>query len=304
MMFQENNSRPLGSNNFSQPMQQRMEKMQRDADRLFSIGWLRKRLWRELTSIVQTTTATEYADYRSVLRGTYEMRFAWEFLSVCQKSLSQVKRVLENAYDDTDPLQELMIEREKLIFEFASLSQLSSSWECVKDDDDSWRKFARRMPLGDQMKQADITAFFELLDRIALMTDILCGRAAKYGLEVDYSNLEKYKAGERKAKLTDEIIIHAVEDCAAHLNTQSDWTAVYCVLRDDYGMINASEFERMVTEFTFSKQVPACPEGTITRTLSNHTQLRNPIDTWTVDKKFIKTAQAFRESIKKYLSET
>ena len=303
MMFQENNSRLSGSNQFSQPMQRRMEKMQRDADRLFSIGWLRKRLWRELTSIVQATTATEYADYRSVLRGTYEMRFAWEFLSVCQKSLSQVKRVLENAYDDTDPLQELMIEREKLIFEFASLSQLSSSWECVKDDDVSWRKFARRMPLGDQMKQADITAFFELLDRIALMTDILCGRAAKYGLEVDYSNLEKYKAGERKSKLTDEIIIHAVEDCAAHLNTQSDWTAVYCVLRDDYGMKNASEFEREIAEWKFSKQVPPCPKGTISRTQGNHAQLKEAISSWFVDKKFITIALAFRECLNKRLSE-
>ena len=303
MMFQEKNNRPLGSNQFSQPMQRRMEKMQRDADRLFSIGWLRKRLWRELTSIVQTTTATEYADYRSVLRGTYEMRFAWEFLSVCQKSLSQVKRVLENAYDDTDPLQELMIEREKLIFEFASLSQLSSSWECVKDDDDSWRKFARRMPLGDQMKQADITAFFELLDRIALMTDILCGRAAKYGLEVDYSNLEKYKAGERKAKLTDEIIIHAVEDCAAHLHNQSDWTAVHCVLRDDHGMMYASEFEREIAEWKFSKNLPACPEGTITKTQSNHTQLRKPINNWPEKNKFKKIALAFRECLNKRLSE-
>lgn len=302
MMFQENNSRPLGSNNFSQPMQRRMEMMQRNADRLFSIGWLRKRLWKELTSIVQTTAATEYADYRSVLRGSFEMRFAWEFLSVCQKSLSQVKRVLENAYDDTDPLQELMIERESLIDEFACLP-LSRTWEYVKDDNDSWRKFARRIPLGDQMKQADITAFFELLDRISLMTDILCGRAAKYGLEVDYSSLEKYKAGERKVEITDEIVIHAVEDCAAHLNTQSDWTAVYCVLRDDYGMMNVSEFERMVTGFTFSKQVPPCPEGTITKTLSNHTQLRNPIDTWTVDNKFLKKAKAFRESIKKRRSE-
>ena len=186
MMFQDDKA--LRNEVFSKPMQRRMAMMLQNADRLFSIGWLRKRLWADLASRVQEAAASEYGCYAHVLQGDYESRFAWHFLSVCGKSLAEIKRKIDNAYDDGEPLRELLDDREELIREFARM-QLSNTWEHVKDDDRSWRSFAHRMPFGEANRQGDINRFFDILDRISLITDIVCGKAAEYGLEVDYSRM-------------------------------------------------------------------------------------------------------------------
>lgn len=291
---------PTDSGSFSRPMQHRMVEMQRHADQLFSIGWLRKRLWQEFNTNVGQTAATPYGDYRRVLLGSSERCFVWKFLSVYKKSLPDVRQVIENAYDDADPLGELIAWREDLIGEFARM-QLSGTWEHVKDDDVSWRKFARRIFWSDASRQADIDRFFEKLDHIALITDILCGHADEYGLNVDYSSLERYQAGQRRENLTDEALVKAIEQWAAFLNGNSDWTVVYCVLRDDHGLSNASRFEREVCKLEFSKQLPDCPDGTVSRTMSNNPYMRLPIDKWPSDKKFTLPAREFRKCLKRQL---
>ena len=47
MMFEEHKTM-AGSELFSRGMQQRVALLQRDADLLFSLAWLRRRLWTEL----------------------------------------------------------------------------------------------------------------------------------------------------------------------------------------------------------------------------------------------------------------
>ena len=94
MMFQDNNTRH-DSDMFSLAMQRRMDMMLQNANKLFSLGWLRKRLWKEFVNLIGETPATEYGNYSRVLLGGYERRFMWEYLSVCQKSISDLKRILE-----------------------------------------------------------------------------------------------------------------------------------------------------------------------------------------------------------------
>ena len=91
---------------FSMAMQRRMDMMLQNANTLFSLGWLRKRLWKEFCSRIGEIPATEYGNYARVLQGSYESRFMWEFLSVCQKSVADMKRIVENTYEGSDPLEE------------------------------------------------------------------------------------------------------------------------------------------------------------------------------------------------------
>ena len=119
-MFQNNNIQ-LNNDIFSRTMQRRMEMMLQEADRLFSLGWLRKRLWKELKEFVNSEPASEFCDYRRILMGSFEGRFAWEVLSVHRKSLPDITKRIENAFEGTNPLDELLEEREELIMEFARM---------------------------------------------------------------------------------------------------------------------------------------------------------------------------------------
>lgn len=299
MMFQNNDRQDSGI--FSMAMQRRMEMMLQNANTLFSLGWLRKRLWKELGSRIGEVPATEYGNYARVLQGSYESRFTWGFLSVCQKSVADIKRIIENAYETHDPLEELLEEREELIREFARIP-LSKTWECVKDDDQSWRNFARRLPLNDTNRKEDIAHFFEILDRISIITDIVCHRAHEYGLDVDYSSIADYDLEQRRRALTDDVLARVIEAVSYHLSSYSAWTVVYCVLRDDYGYQNQSQFERDVVKLPFRKKMKDCPEGTISKTMSNNDFLYRPINKWPPDSKFTKFANDLRAAIQEELA--
>lgn len=300
MMFQNNNAQQ-NSDIFSMAMQRRMDMMLQNANTLFSLGWLRKRLWKEFCSRIGEVPATEYYNYAHVLQGSYESRFMWEFLSVCQKSVADIRRIIENAYEDSDPLEELLEEREELIREFARMS-LSKTWECVKDDDQSWRNFARRLPLNDPSRKDDISHFFKILDSISIITDIVCHRANEYGLDVDYSSMEDYDLEQRRKALTDEVLARAIEAVSYHLVSYSAWVVVYCVLRDDYGYQNQSQFERDVVALPFKKKMKDCPEGTVSKTMSNNDYLYLSIDKWPPDSKFTKFAGDLRTAIQAELA--
>lgn len=300
MMFQnEKTSQPTES--FSRAMQRRMEMMLQDANRLFSLGWLRKQLWKKLTGYINDEPANEFGDYRKILMGTPESRFAWEFLSVYRKSLPDIRKKIENAFEGTNPLEELLEEREELIMEFARMS-LSKAWEKVGDDILSWRNFAHRMPFDDVSRKDEIPRFFEIIDRISVITDIACGHAKAYGLEVDRSCMKGYNAIQLRVKLTDELLVQAIEKWSVYLNTQSAWAVVYCVLRDDFGYTNVAQFERDIVQLPFNKKLPDCPKDTVSKTLSNNPYMRKAISAWPPDKGFTKAAQALRDALEQVLT--
>jgi|GEM_PF-4468201 len=285
---------------FSRAMQKRMEMMLLNADRLFSIGWLRKQVWQELINCTKEKPATEYGIYKFVLQKSNERLFMWQFLSVCYKSLDDIKRIIENAYDDKSAIEELLEERDDLIREFAFMP-LSRTWENVKNDKESWCKFASRIPFGEVSKQDEISHFFYILDRIGIITDIVCRRAHEYELTVDYSFLDGYERQKRRGQLNDELLVKAFEEWASFLNSQSAWTVAFCVLRDEFGYTNASQFERDLAQLKFNKMLPDCPSGTISKTLSNNKYMTRPITKWPVDKKYTKSAQTLKSIIKKLL---
>ena len=165
----------------------RLEKMQQNANQLFSLGGLRKQLWEAYQHTVAQTPAAEYGNYN--LLSNREIRFAWELISSYRTTLKDIRDTLDNAFEGQNPLQELQNDREGLILDFASIG-FSNNWEHVMTKPDAWRTFARRIPF-DTHDNRHIEKFFTLLDQISIITDILCGHAKEYGLEVDDSLLKQ-----------------------------------------------------------------------------------------------------------------
>ena len=286
---------------YSRAMQRRTEKMLHDANTLFSLGWLRKYLWRELKGITRVIEPTEYRNYSYVLQGDNEKKFMWQFLSVCLKSVEEVKKVIDNAYDTQAPIMELVEERDELIRDFASMP-LSRSWENVKKDAQSWRNFANRLPFDDPGRKEEIANFFEVLDHISVITDIICKRADEYELEVDYSAIEDYDNEHKRKELTDEILARAIESVSHLMNSHSAWAVIYCVMRDDFGSNNKSAFERRINGLKFKKKMKTCPKDTVSSTFSNNDYLSKPIETWPKEKKFFILANAFRQKLAEELA--
>ena len=301
MMTANINSFRSSNEYYSRAMQHRAEKMLHDANTLFSLGWLRKYLWRELKGITRVIEPTEYRNYSYALQGDNEKKFMWQFLSVCLKSVEEVKKVIDNAYDTQAPIMELVEERDELIRDFASMP-LSRSWENVKKDAQSWRNFANRLPFGDPSRKEEISKFFEVLDHISVITDIICKRAEDYELEVDYSAIEDYDHEKKRKELTDDILTKAIESVSHLISTHSAWAVIYCVMRDDFGSNNKSAFERRINGLKFKKKMKSCPTDTISSTFSNNDYLSKPIETWPKEKKFFKLADTFRQKLAEELA--
>lgn len=194
---------------FSGAVRQRIDFMQSNADRLFLLGWLRKRLWSEFQTKVSDCPSTEYGDFRHVVQGSYDSCFVWEYVSTYRSSLAAIKRILDNSFDDENPLFELIEERKRQIEDFAKMPY-SNRFDALKNDDASWRAFARRLPFDDVRKRGEIHEFFLKLDNISIMTDIICRHAKDYSLEVDYSCIDDYEAKQMRAQLTDERLAAAL----------------------------------------------------------------------------------------------
>ena len=230
---------------YSAAMQRRMDAILDDADRLFSLGWLRRRMWTELAAGVDSVAAGEFCSCGAVVRGSAERRFVWEFLSACQRWLPDVENRIVHAFADVQPLLELKEEREELICEFARMPQ-SRSWERVVDDDVSWRQFAARLFEGSGgTRQEDVWRFFDLLDHISILTDFLCGRAGEYGVEVDAGVLESLRRKELGGQ-----IAALFEDGVLSAERPNELYFLLLALqaRHRLGTRSVPEFVRMVAE--------------------------------------------------------
>lgn len=170
---------------YSPVVRDRINRLKQDADRLFSLGQIRKRCQMALVKFYTNLEPEPYADLRTKLSGNREYRFA-QSLTLTYRSTND--RLIQWAKGCMTEylLQEAIEERERRIEDFARM-KIASRWYQMKDDDKAWRVFSHNIPYDDAERVGEIKEFFETLDILCILTDVITGHAAEYGLDVNYN---------------------------------------------------------------------------------------------------------------------
>ena len=158
--------------------QRSYERLQMDADRLFDIGWLIRRLTWEIHERFTSDEQRPWQQFFRDLRSDHELWFAWEMLHAHTQSLRKIIDWQQLFPDRNQLVSQLQEEREQQIREFSRL-MISKRWDTLKDDDTSWRKFAKVMFSLKESKQTT-EQFFELTDYIYMLTLVILGKESPY----------------------------------------------------------------------------------------------------------------------------
>ena len=151
------------------------ERLLVDADRLFSIDWLIKRLLVELQGSLTPEAIAQHHKLFSNLRQQPDMWFAWQMLRAHHASLAKVEEFRQMFPEGRRLIEALNEEREDTIKKFMRFVA-SKRWDSLRDDDRSWREYARMLyPMKDKNALIE-QEFFLLVDYICVLTDGLCGR--------------------------------------------------------------------------------------------------------------------------------
>ena len=171
----------------SPALQARVDRLLINADSLFALGTVRERCQTAIKVFHEDKQPSPFAPWGAMLRDNREYRFA---LSLTLTYTSTKDEILQWAKGCQEEylLQEVEEERKRQIEDFARM-KIASRWYQMKDDDHAWRVFSQNIPYGETGREEDIRQFFEVLDRICILTDILTGHAEEYGLDVEYEHM-------------------------------------------------------------------------------------------------------------------
>ena len=151
------------------------ERLLVDADRLFSIDWLIRRLLIEIQGSLTPEAIAQHHKLFSTLRQQPDMWFAWQMLRAHHASLTKVEEFKQMFPEGRRLIEALNEEREDTIKKFMRFVP-SKRWDSLRDDDRSWREYARLLyPMKDKNALIE-QEFFLLVDYICVLTDGLCGR--------------------------------------------------------------------------------------------------------------------------------
>lgn len=270
--------------------------LHKDADRLFSLSGLYRRLARWIENKISQYSGD--ISSLSAFMTTPKYEFSRRLLCARHLSIGEVTGVVNNLFSDENPLQTLYDRRESLIDELQSIP-FAILWPHVFDGNDNWQVFVKRMPWNYDCVTDDIRRFCRIVAEISIMTDILRGKAADYGLDIDYSRYDDFVRHQKNIRLDDERLVRAIEACATYLTSFSAWAVVYRVL-SEYGRdSNMAEFERRINGLEFHKKLKDCKD--VRETLKNNPWMKKSIDDWPENKQK-SFAQAFRDAIEEELS--
>lgn len=159
------------------------ERLVTEADRLFSIGWLIRRLVNELRDmLLPRDSVAKHPLFFYSLRDDPERWFVWNMLQGHQKSLPKVREHLALLAEDANMVAEVADERKRTINSFNKFTA-SKRWDTLQDDDRSWREFARMLYKSKAYDSKVELLFFETVGYISMLTEVLCGRAREYFFE-------------------------------------------------------------------------------------------------------------------------
>ena len=145
------------------------ERLLVDADRLFSIDWLIKRLLVEIQGSLTPEAIAQHHKLFSTLRQQPDLWFAWQMLRAHHASLAKVEEFKQMFPEGRRLIEALNEEREDTIKKFMRFVA-SKRWDSLRDDDRSWREYARLLyPMKDKNALIE-QEFFQLVDYICVLT--------------------------------------------------------------------------------------------------------------------------------------
>lgn len=150
------------------------ERLLGDADRLFSIRWLINRLFSEIKQLLIFDYNLQSHKFFFAIRQQPELWFAWHMLKHHQASLAKVEEYKQMFPENGNFIEALREERENVIKQFMKFVP-SKQWDTLRDNDDSWRIYAKRLYQANSKNPLIELEFFALVDYICVMTDALCG---------------------------------------------------------------------------------------------------------------------------------
>lgn len=149
--------------------QKRYYLLLKEADTLFSIGWLRKILKDD-----------------SQLHTEKERLFAEAVFNPDPAVMEAIEDTIDPTLGGLTPFELLEELREKGIEDFVTGIKTASTWHTVEaSNEDSWRDFVQRIRFGVQEWEEDIRKFFTTFSLICTITDILTGHGSEYGIDLD-----------------------------------------------------------------------------------------------------------------------
>jgi hypothetical protein len=177
----------MTQNDISPFLQARVDRLLNNADRLFALGNIREHCQTAIKMFHEDMQPSPFTPWGTMLRDNREYRFALSLTLTYTSTKDEIIQLVRGCQEEY-LLQEVEEERERQIEDFARM-KIASRWYQMKDDDHAWRVFSQNIPYGETGREEDIRQFFETLDRICILTDILMGHAAEYGLNVEYEHM-------------------------------------------------------------------------------------------------------------------
>ena len=177
----------MTQNDISPFLQARVDRLLDNADRLFALGNIREHCQTAIKMFHEDMQPSPFTPWGTMLRDNREYRFALSLTLTYTSTKDEIIQLVRGCQEEY-LLQEVEEERERQIEDVARM-KIASRWYQMKDDDLAWRVFAQNIPYGEKDREEDIRQFFEVLDRICILTDILMGHAAEYGLNVEYEHM-------------------------------------------------------------------------------------------------------------------
>lgn len=211
----------MTQNDISSALQVRVNRLQKDANRLFALGNIREHCQTAIKMFHEDMQPSPFTPWGAMLRDNREYRFALSLTLTYTSTKDEIVQLVRGCQEEY-LLQEVEEERERQIEDFARM-KIASRWYQMKDDDLAWRVFAQNIPYGEKDREEEIHQFFETLDRICILTDILMGHAEEYGIDVDYSKYVTPQEDEIVVKYTPTSNRQAILDQLLALVDKGDW---------------------------------------------------------------------------------
>lgn len=207
-----------------------------ERDQLFHLPDVCRTIYLSLRQMAQTPWEVQEAAF---LDASSSQRAEWLFANRLLASYGSMKQHIQYTLSSTPPtlqLDELRDQTEELILQFAG-TMAGKKWiVSMKADRENWIYIARFMfSKASKLSAKDIDEFFDTLNKIAMMHDLIKGRGKKYGInfrptsDESVERIKQYCHSPQKAREILERLHQYIDHCKGAKGTSMPVRAMMAV---------------------------------------------------------------------------